>query len=168
MTVRVNQSILRILIAILALADGVLHLSLDFVLFRGNFIGRPFPAGPRPGTLPGGGGPPPGAGPNLFALPLNELFLLNFVGAVVLVLLFVFSARWLGARRWWVNVVMIAYAAATFGGWLLFGRPNPMGLGYLSKGIEIGLIIVLLVDIWTALRPRVVVAHATEAGPAAT
>jgi hypothetical protein len=44
---------------------------------------------------------------------------------------------------------MIIYAAATFVAWVMFGQPNPMGLGYLSKGIEVALIIALLVDIWT-------------------
>ena len=154
MRAQLNPKILRVLIMVLALADGVLHLSLDFVLFRGNIFGRAFPAGPRPGPPPGSGGPPPGPGLNLFVLPLNELFLLNLVGEVILVLLFWISPRWLGARRWWVDVLMIAYAAATFGAWLLFGRPNPMGLGYLSKAIEIVLIIALLVDMRSVIRPR--------------
>jgi len=35
---------------------------------------------------------------------------------------------------------------------VMFGRPNPMGLGYLSKGFEIALIIALLVDIWIIRR----------------
>jgi hypothetical protein len=160
-TDRANNMLVRALIVILALGDGVLHLSLDFILFRGNLIGGGFPAGPRPGLPPGGGGPRPGPRLTPFILPLNELFVLNFIGEVVLVLLFWFSPRWLGGRRWWVDVVMIVYAAATFGAWLVFGRPNPMDLGYLSKGVEVLLIIVLLVDIWSLLRPHGVVAHAT-------
>jgi hypothetical protein len=82
------------------------------------------------------------------------LFILNFAGEVVLVLLFWFSRRLLGARRWLVDVVMIVYAAATFTAWWMLGRPNPMGLGYLSKGIEIVLIIALIVDIWNIARQR--------------
>ncbi len=157
MTDRLNNGILRAIVAVLALADGVIHLLLDFVLFRGRFFGAGFPSGPPPGAAPGRAGPPPGAGANPFVLPLNELFLLNFIGAVVLVLLFLFSSRWLGGRRWLVNVAMIAYAAATFVAWLVFGRPNPMGLGYISKSIEIVLIIVLIAHIWTILRPRGIV-----------
>ncbi len=144
---RKNDQILRIIIAVLALADGVIHLLLDFILFGGR--GGP-PSGPRPAVPPGG--PPPAARAFPVILPLNVLFLLNFIGAVVLVLLFWFGPRWLGRRRWWVNVAMIVYAAATFGAWLMFGRPNPMGLGYLSKGIEIILIVALLVDIWMIRR----------------
>ena len=141
-----NNRILRIAIVILALADGVLHLALDFILFGGR---NGPPAGPRPTPPPGS--PPPGP---RFALPipLNVLFLLNFIGEVVLVLLYWFGPRWLGRRRWVVNVIMIIYAATTFVAWVMFGRPNPMGLGFLSKGIEILLIIALLVDIWLMRR----------------
>ncbi len=90
----------------------------------------------------------------MFILPLNELFLLNLIGEVVLVILFWLSRRWLGERRWLVNVVMMLYAAATFGGWLMYGRPNPMGLGLLSKGIEVVLIVVSFVYAWAILRAR--------------
>jgi hypothetical protein len=142
MKLQTSNRILRIVIVILALADGVLHLLLDFVLFGGR---NGPPAGSRPAPPPGS--PPPGP---RFALPipLNVLFLLNFIGAVVLVLLFWFGPRWLGRKHWWVDVIMIVYAAATFVAWVMFGQPNPMGLGYLSKGLEIALIIALLVDIW--------------------
>ena len=144
---RMNNQILRIIIVVLALADGVLHLLLDFILFGGR---NGPPAGPRPTPPPGS--PPPGARPFALPVPLNVLFLLNFIGEVVLVLLFWFGPRWLGRRRWLVNVIMIIYAATTFAAWVMFGRPNPMGLGFLSKGIEIALIIALLVDIWTIRR----------------
>ncbi len=120
-------------------------------LFRGNLFGSP--SGPPPGAPPRVGPPPPARG-NPFILPLNELFLLNFIGSVVLVLLFWFSRRLLGERRWLVDVVLILYEAAAFTAWMVIGRPNPMGLGYLSKGIEIVLVIVLLTDIWSVLRAR--------------
>ncbi len=141
-----SNPLLRIVITILALADGALHLALDFILFGGR---SGAPAGPRPTPPPGS--PPPGP---RFALPLplNVLFLLNFIGEVVLVLLFWLSPRLLGRRRWLINVIMIIYAALTFIVWVMFGRPNPIGLGYLSKGIEIALIIALLVDIWMMRR----------------
>ncbi len=156
---RVWQQILRVMISVLALGDGVLHLSLDYILFRprprpttGGASGTPLPSGGTP--VPGRGGPPPGGFRNPLILPLNQLFVLNFVGEVVLVLLFWFSRRLVGARRWLVDVVMIGYAASTFVAWWIFGRPNPMGLGYLSKGIEIVLIIALIVDIWNIARQR--------------
>ncbi len=152
-----NTKILQVVIAILALADGVLHFSLDFVLFRGNFFGTGRPAGPPPGA-PGRTGPAPRAGGNPFILPLNELFLLNFLGEVVLVGLFWFGDRWLGRKRWLIDVAMIAFAAATFIGWWMIGRPNPMGLGYLSKSIEVVLIVSLIAHMWTILRPQRIVA----------
>ncbi len=144
---RTYSRILAVVIIVLALGDGVLHLLLNYILFGGRSEQRPVP---RPGVTPGG--PPPGARPFPFILPLNELFLLNFIGEVVLVLLFVISRRWFGRRRWLVDVAMIIYAAATFVAWVAFGRPNPMGLGYLSKGIEIALIIALVADIWMMRR----------------
>lgn len=147
----VNQLILRVMISVLALGDGVVHLLLNFILFRGG--GRP-PSGGTSGPPPGGGGPRPGPARSPLILPLNQLFVLNFVGEVVLVLLFWLSRRLLGTRRWLVDVVMIGYASATFVAWWIFGRPNPMGLGYLSKGIEIVLIIALIVDIWNIARER--------------
>ena len=94
-----------------------------------------------------------GPGFNPFILPLNELFVLNFVGGVILVLVFWFALRRFNSKVWLVDAVMIVYAAAAFGAWLMLGRPNPMGLGYLSKGIEIVLIAALLTHIWTKLRP---------------
>ncbi len=154
---RMYTRILLISIAVLALADGVLHLLLDFILFGGR-SGRP--SGPRLGAPPSG--PPLVARPFPFSLPLNQLFILNFIGAVVLVLLFVISRRWFGRRRWWVNVAMIVYAAITFGAWLAFGRPNPMGLGYLSKGIELVLIIALVADLWLMRRQRIDSANVDE------
>ncbi len=140
---REDNGILRPVIAILALADGIIHFSLDVLLFRGNFIG-PLPT--RPGAAPARGNP--------FILPLNQLFLLNLVGAVVLVVLFWFSRRWLGARRWLIDVAMIVYEAAAFFAWMDIGRPNPMGLGYLSKTIEVIAIVALAVHMWSMARQR--------------
>jgi hypothetical protein len=160
MTDRIRPAILRAIIALFALADGTIHLLLDFVLFRGNFFGNGFRSGPPPASVPPRTGPPPGGGGSPFILPLNELFLLNFVGAVVLVLLFWFSRRMLGGRRWLVDLVLIVYASAAFVAWWIVGRPNPMGLGYLSKSVEIILVISLVADIWSIARPRRIVAPA--------
>jgi hypothetical protein len=158
---RSNQRILGIVIPVLALADGVLHFLLDFILFRGNLFGSPFRAGPPPGSAPRAGAAPPRAPANPLILPLNELFLLNFVGSVILVALYLLSRRLLGERRWVVDVVLILYAATTFTAWWIFGRPNPMNLGYLSKGIEIVLIVALIADIRSILRSRPAPAPAT-------
>jgi len=121
-----SRWILRIAIVILALADGVLHLALDVVLYKGR----------------------------LFQSTLSELFLLNFIGAVVLVAVFLLSLRWHTRWHWVADVVLIGYAAAAVAAWLYSGSPDLLGLGYLSKAIEIGLIGALLVDLWsTGPRP---------------
>jgi hypothetical protein len=146
-----NNVMVRAVIAILALADGIIHLSLDFILFRGNLIG---PLLPPPGA-PARTGPPR---VNPLILPLNQLFVLNLIGAVVLVVLFWFSDRWLGSRRWLMNVALMIYEAAALFAWLDIGRPNPMGLGYLSKGIEIVAIITLVAYTWGIFRQRAPVA----------
>ncbi len=120
---------LRIVIVILAIADGLLHLALDFVLFRGNLFGAlPFPSP--------------------FPLPLNLLFFLNLVGYVVLAAAFWFAPRFLGPRRWRVDVVLIVYTMLSILGWVQIGMPNPQGLGYLSKALEVGLIVALAVHAW--------------------
>jgi hypothetical protein len=136
--------LLAILITILALADGVLHFSLDYVLFRGNLFGR---LGPPPGAP----APPPGGGGPEFPLPLNQLFVLNLCGYIVLLLIFWFIAPRLGNWAWLVDAVFIVYVAIIFVGWVSIGGPNPRGLGYLSKTIEILLILALLAHMWTLL-----------------
>src|SRR6266852_3704464 len=149
-----SQIILPIVISALALIDGVLHLSLDVVLFRGNFFGR---FGPPPGAGDRPPGPPPGAppGPPIpLPLPLNQLFVLNCIGYVVLVALFWLAFRRVHGWRWGMNVPLIVYVAVVFLGWVDFGMPNPLGLGYLSKAIEIVLMIALLAQTWRLLRVR--------------
>jgi hypothetical protein len=129
--------ILRAGIAILALTDGVLHVALDFALFRGQF----------------------------FRSSLSELFLLNFIGFVVLAAAFLLSPRWLRARCWLVDVVLIGYAAAALLAWVQSGGPNPFGLGYTSKVIEVLLIVALLADCWSLVhqhQPRAARASTTE------
>jgi len=141
-TAESTTRLLAILITILALADGVLHFSLDYILFRGNLFGR---LGPPPGAPPpsaGGGGPQ-------FPLPLNQLFVLNLCGYIVLLLIFWFVAPRLGSWAWLVDVVFILYVAIVFGAWLSIGGPNPQGLGYVSKTLEILLILALLAHLWT-------------------
>jgi hypothetical protein len=145
-------------IVALALADGVLHLALDFVLFHGAFWGSGSPAGPPSGGGPGSGapGPAPGAPANPLLLPLNELFLLNFLGYVGLVLVFWLAPRWLGQWRWVVDAALMGYAALGIVAWLEVGRPNPLGLGYLSKGLEIALILAVAAHARMVLGTRAV------------
>jgi hypothetical protein len=143
-----TTALLAGLITLLALADGVLHLSLDFVLFRGNVFGRlgPPPGAPPPPPGGGGGGPPP------LPLPLNQLFALNLIGYAVLVLLLWFVAPRLGTWSWLVDAAFLVYVALVFAGWLRLGAPNPMGfLGYLSKFIELVLVLAVLARLWTTV-----------------
>jgi heme A synthase len=146
---RLTTWILPAVITVLALADGALHLTLDIVLFRGNFLGR---LGPPPGAPQAAPPNPPPGPPVPLPLPLNQMFLLNFVGYVVLVALFWFVMRRLAGWRGWMDALFIAYVALVFLGWVDFGAPNPLGLGYLSKGTEIVLLVVLCVHAWMLSR----------------
>src|SRR4051812_37937213 len=126
---------LRVVIIVLAIADGVLHLVWNFVLFRGNFFGAlPFPSP--------------------FPLPLNQLFSLNFVGYVMLAIAFWCAPSFLGHRRWLLDLVFMAYTMLSIVGWVKLGMPNPEGLGYLSKALEIALIVALTIHVWSVIRPR--------------
>lgn len=148
--------ILPAAITLLALMDGLIHFALDFVLFHGRFVGSSRPPGPPPGGPTGPaaapGAPPMGHAPMPFPLPLNELFLLNAVGYLGLVALYWISSGWMAAWRWLVDLVMIVYTLLSIVGWLQVGGPNPHGLGYLSKGIEAVLIVLLIVDAVGTLR----------------
>src|SRR5947209_334600 len=115
---------LRLSIVVLALSDGLVHLLLDFLLFKGR----------------------------LFRSTLSEAFLLNFIGFVVLSAAFLLSPRWLREKHWLANVVLIGYATGTVLAWLNSGSPNPMGLGYASKAIEVMLVVVLLADLWIVVQ----------------
>jgi hypothetical protein len=125
--------ILRVLIVVLAIADGVLHFILNFVLFRGNVFG-PLPFG------------------SPFGVALNHLFVLNLVGYLVLAAAFWFAPRFLDARSWLVDVALILFSLLTILGWVQIGMPNPRGLGYLSKALEVALIAALAVHLWSTRR----------------
>ena len=127
---------LRIAVIILAIADGLLHLLLDFMFFGSNlFAALPFPSP--------------------FPLPLNRLFALNFVGYLVLAVAFWYAPRFLGPRRWLVDVVLMVYSVLSVIGWVQVGMPNPRGLGYISKALEAALIVALAVDAWRVRHPGV-------------
>jgi hypothetical protein len=145
---------LAVIMTVLALADGALHLSLDFVLFRGNLFGQLGPPTPPPG----GGGPP------AFLVPLNQAFVLNLLGYLALVLILWFVGPRLGTWRWLVDALVVVYVAIVFIAWLNFGAPNPRGLGYLSKTIEVLLIVVSLVRLWADVQASRGTEYATRSG----
>jgi hypothetical protein len=107
--------ILPAVIVCLALADGLIHLELDRLIFGGNiFSGR-----------------------------LSELFTLNFIGYLVLAGLLVVAPRLLGPRQWIADALLGVYVVATIGAWFGFGSQNPMGIGVLDKSLEIVLLVVI-------------------------
>jgi len=125
---------LRLLIVTLAIADGILHLVLNFVLFKGNLVGPlPFPS-----PLP---------------LPLNQLFTLNFVGYLAMAFAFWQAPRVLGRRAWILDIAFVIYALLSIIGWVQLGMPNPMGLGFISKALELALIGCLAAHLKRGLRP---------------
>jgi hypothetical protein len=138
---------LAVLILVLALADGVVHFALDIVLFRGNFFGA---LGPPPGAAPPGQGGPP-----QMPLPLNQLFVLNLVGYIVLAALFWFVGRGAGLWSRVVDAALIVYVVVTFVAWWQFGRPNPQNLGILSKTIEVLLLLAVIAYIALVGAPSV-------------
>src|SRR5581483_8642448 len=121
-----TDRILLLAIAVLAVADGVLHLTLDIVLFRGRF----------------------------FANQLSIMFLLNFIAYVVLAAALVFGGRLLGSRVWLVNLLLALVAAASIVMWTQRGGPNPMGLGYLSKALEVLLLVAVAAHWWMTQRSQ--------------
>ncbi len=107
-------------IIVLALLDGLIHLGLDLFIM-----------------------------PNL-RNSLAILFLLSFLGYLVLVGAFLYTQRASLTQRRWVDGALIVYALILLGAWLSRGGPNPRGfgfvpLGYLSKAIEVLLILALIV-----------------------
>ncbi|MCC7105851.1 MAG: hypothetical protein IT307_11970 [Chloroflexi bacterium] len=118
------SGVLTVAIVILGLADASLHLWLVFLFFRGN----------------------------VFATDLSFQFLLNFLGYLALIVLFLCRRRWLGSRAWLANLTFAVYATGAIVLWVQRNTPNPRGLGYPSKAIEVA--IVLLALALTALEWR--------------
>jgi len=73
------------------------------------------------------------------------LFLANAAGYAVLALAMILPGH-AGRLRWLTRLALIAFTAATIGGWVAFG-PR-FGLAYLDKAIELALIGVLLLEQW--------------------
>lgn len=128
---------LTALVVLLALAVGILHFSLDFVLFRGNVLGR---LGPPPGTPAGSGPPPLPAFP--FGLGLNQVFFANLVVFVVLAALLLVALRVRPRLAPVVDVLIVLATLYTLYGWNNLRQPNPMGLGTVAVILEVALVIV--------------------------
>ncbi len=118
--------LLSAIVLLLALIDGAIHLGLDVVVFHSHFLQN----------------------------TLSELFLLNFVGYLALLAVFLRSTHASVAWRRAVDVVMIGYAAVTFVAWISRGEPNPHGLGYVAKAVEALLVVALIVHASTLGEPE--------------
>lgn len=122
---------------VLAVAVGVLHLSLDALLFHWHL--SPFL------TF---------RGRSVFN-PLPILFLLNFAGYVVLAGLFLLATGATTAFQRAVDVLLLAMTVGTLVGWNVFHRPNPRGLGHIAVAMEVVLVVLLLVRLGVTSRSRV-------------
>ena len=152
---------LQIVIIVLVVITALVHLQ------RGiGFLGGGPPGGARPagqaGPPPGGGGGPGGAGGfnimSVLQIPLPYLFLLNGIGYLVLV-----TALYLPQLRQYQPIVrwlLIIFAAVTIVMYFAISgfRVNP--IGFLTKAVEIALIILLLIDGRQSARSVPEVAHA--------
>lgn len=143
----------------LLIVDGVLHLRLNYLLNNGTLWGPikrgASPPGPPPGAPNGAARPAFHPPANPFPLPLNEMFTLNFLAAIVLAAAFLLALRWL--PRWAVpiDLAFIAFAAISIYGWWQVGKPNPQNLGHISKLLEVVMIALALVHGALLLKLRV-------------
>jgi hypothetical protein len=149
--------LLQVVIILLALATAFVHLDKAWML--GVFGGHPampsggMPSGSHAGAPSATGGHRAGAprgGMLPLPLPLSVLFLLNFVGYLVLIVaLYVplprlarYQQRYHRLIRW----LLIAFAAITILGYFAIVGTMPNPLGELDKALEIGLIVFLLLE----------------------
>ena len=147
----------QIAIIVLAVLTGVVHLYRALLMF--GLLGGMGMGGPRGGGRPGGG-PPPGAhpgggGPSIMSMlpvPLSTLFLLNFVGYVVLAAVLYLPA--LQRYRQVIRCVLLAYTLLTVVLWYLFTGGHPDPVGYIDKIMEVGLIVLLLFDMRSPAQSR--------------
>jgi hypothetical protein len=75
----------------------------------------------------------------------GPVFMLNAIGYTTLATLMVLPGP-IGRARWLIRLALLGFAAATIGGWILFGARFP--LAYIDKGIEVVLVAFLAFEIW--------------------
>jgi len=73
------------------------------------------------------------------------LFTMNALGYATLAVAMVLPGPF-GGIRWLVRLALIGFTLATIGGWVLFGARFP--LAYLDKGVEVGLLFFLAIELW--------------------
>ncbi|MGH2456108.1 MAG: hypothetical protein ACRDHD_07610 [Candidatus Limnocylindria bacterium] len=73
------------------------------------------------------------------------LFVLNGTGYAVLACALLLPVPLLARGRWLVRLALLGFTLATIGAWILFGARFP--LAYLNKAIELGLVVVLAIEI---------------------
>ena len=73
------------------------------------------------------------------------LFALNAIGYLVLVAAMVLPGP-VARVRWLVRLALMAFTAATIGGWVLFGVRFP--LAYVDKAVELVLLVFLAFEVW--------------------
>ena len=89
----------------------------------------------------------------------STLFLLNACGYVVLAAAMVLTGP-VARVRWLARYALMGFAATTIAAWLAFGAR--FDLAYLSKGIEVALVGLLLVESWVVDGGPVAVARRIE------
>jgi hypothetical protein len=136
---------LQIAIVVLVIITALIHLQRGFGMMAGG------PPGGGQGRPPAGaqGGPPPGAGGGGFniiralPIPLPYMFILNGIGYLSLVTALYLPA--LAGYRQIVRWLLIIFAALTIVMYFAIAgvRFNPVG--YLTKAVEVALIVLLLI-----------------------
>ena len=75
----------------------------------------------------------------------SVLFLANALGYAALAAAMIMPGPF-ARLRWLVRLALAAFTAGAIGAWLVFGARFP--LAYLDKGLEVGLIVLLAVELW--------------------
>lgn len=75
----------------------------------------------------------------------GQLFLLNAAGYLTLALAMVLPGP-LARARWLPRLALLAFTLTTIGAWFAFGAR--FQLAYLDKAIEVGLVLLLVVELW--------------------
>jgi hypothetical protein len=75
---------------------------------------------------------------------IGMMFMLNALGFLVLGLAMIAPLAIASQYRWLIRAALIVFALMTIVGWLMFGGRYDMG--YLATGIEVGLIVLLFIE----------------------